>query len=142
MEFVIADIPGLIEGAHEGSGLGHRFLGHVERCQGLLHLIDVTSKDIKKDYLTIIREIKAYDSNLSKKKQILVLTKCDAVEDKKVKSAKEILTKLNVDNVINISSVSGEKIIHLIRKLQNFIVETKNKVNSKDERKKIISWSP
>ena len=72
-----------------------------------MHLIDVTSKDIEKNYLTIIREIKAYDSNLSKKKQILVLTKCDAVEDKKVKSAKEILTKLNVNNVINISSVSG-----------------------------------
>jgi GTP-binding protein len=53
-EFVIADIPGLIEGAHEGSGLGHRFLGHVERCKALLHLIDVTSNNIKKDYVTII----------------------------------------------------------------------------------------
>jgi GTP-binding protein len=51
-EFVIADIPGLIEGAHEGSGLGHRFLGHVERCKGLLHLIDVTNNNIKRDYLT------------------------------------------------------------------------------------------
>ena len=107
-----------------------------------MHLIDVTSKDIKKDYLTIIREIKAYDSNLSKKKQILVLTKCDAVEDKKVKSAKEILTKLNVDNVINISSVSGENITYLIRELQNFIVKMKNKENSKNQRKNIISWSP
>ena len=141
-EFVIADIPGLIEGAHEGSGLGHRFLGHVERCQGLLHLIDVTSQDIKKNYLTIIREIEAYDSNLSKKKQILVLTKCDAVEEKKIKSAKEILKKLNVDNVINISSVSGENITYLIRELQNFIVKMKNKENSKNQRKKIISWSP
>jgi len=140
--YVIADIPGLIEGAHEGSGLGHRFLGHVERCQGLLHLIDVTSKDIEKDYLTIIREIKAYDSNLSKKKQILVLTKCDAVEGKKVHSAKNILKKLNIENVINISSVSGENITYLIRKLQNFIVKMKSKENSKDQRKKIISWSP
>ena len=107
-----------------------------------MHLIDVTSKDIKKDYLTIIREIKAYDSNLSKKKQILVLTKCDAVEDKKIKSAKEILKKLNADNVMNISSVSGENITYLIRELQNFIVKMKNKENSKDQRKKIISWSP
>ena len=107
-----------------------------------MHLIDITSKDIKKDYLTIIREIKAYDSNLSKKKQILVLTKCDAVEDKKVKSAKEILTKLNVDNVINISSVSGENITYLIRELQNFIVKMKNKEISKDQRKKNISWFP
>ena len=67
-EFVIADIPGLIEGAHEGSGLGHRFLGHVERCKALLHLVDATSKNIKQDYTTIINEIKAYDENLSKKK--------------------------------------------------------------------------
>ena len=66
-EFVIADIPGLIEGAHEGSGLGHRFLGHVERCKALLHLVDATSKNIKQDYSTIINEIKAYDKSLSKK---------------------------------------------------------------------------
>ena len=61
---------------------------------------------------------------------------------KKVKSAKEILKKLNIDNVINISSVSGENITYLIRELQNFIVKMKNKENSKDQRKKIISWSP
>ena len=107
-----------------------------------MHLIDVTSRDIEKDYLTIIDEIKAYDSNLSKKKQILVLTKCDAVEEKKVQSAKEVLKKLNVENVINISSVSGENITFLIRELQNFIVKMKNKENSKDKRKKIIPWSP
>ena len=107
-----------------------------------MHLIDVTSKNIRKDYLTIIREIEAYDSNLSKKKQILVLTKCDAVADKKVKSTKEILKKLNIDNVINISSVSGENITYLIRELQNFIVKMKNKENIKDKTKKIISWSP
>ena len=83
-EFVIADIPGLIEGAHEGSGLGHRFLGHVERCKGLLHLIDVTSENIKRDYLTIIRELEAYDSSLSEKKQIVVLTKCDVVNEQKL----------------------------------------------------------
>jgi len=79
-EFVVADIPGLIEGAHEGHGLGHRFLGHVERCKGLIHLIDITSKDIANDYSTIFNEIKAYDENLSKKKQIIVLNKIDAVD--------------------------------------------------------------
>merc|ERR1711998_581128 len=79
-EFVVADIPGLIKGAHEGHGLGHRFLGHVERCKGLIHLIDITSKDIINDYSTIINEIKAYDESLSSKKQIIVLNKIDAVD--------------------------------------------------------------
>ena len=80
-EFVIADIPGLIEGAHEGSGLGHRFLGHVERCKALLHLIDVTSNNIKKDYVTIINELKAYDTELAKKKQICLLYTSDAADE-------------------------------------------------------------
>jgi len=92
-EFVVADIPGLIKGAHEGQGLGHRFLGHVERCKGLIHLIDITSKNIVDDYTTIINEISAYDKNLSKKKQIVVLNKVDAVEKDVIETAKKKLKK-------------------------------------------------
>ena len=141
-EFVIADIPGLIEGAHEGLGLGHRFLGHVERCKGLLHLIDVTSENIKRDYLTIIRELEAYDTSLSEKKQIIVLTKCDAVKDQKLNFAKEQLKKLNVQKVFGISSVSGENIIKLVRQLQDLITSMNKIENNEDGLEKVSSWSP
>ncbi|MDC3116818.1 GTPase ObgE [Alphaproteobacteria bacterium] len=141
-EFVIADIPGLIEGAHEGSGLGHRFLGHVERCKGLLHLIDVTSENIERDYLTIIRELQAYDVSLSKKKQIIVLTKCDAVNEKKLNLAKEQLKKVNVQKVFGISSVSGENITKLIRQLQDLITSINKIEDDEDGLEKVSSWSP
>ena len=79
MDFVLADIPGLIEGAHEGSGLGDRFLGHVERCRVLLHLVDVTEPDVAAAYRTIRSELKAYGSGLARKREIVALSKCDAV---------------------------------------------------------------
>ena len=141
-EFVIADIPGLIEGAHEGLGLGHRFLGHVERCKGLLHLIDATSENIKHDYLTIIKEIEAYDSNLSKKQQIIVLTKSDAVKEQKLNFAKEQLKKLNVQKVFGISSVSGENITKLVRQLQELISSMKKIEDDEDHLQEVSSWSP
>ena len=140
-EFVIADIPGLIEGAHEGLGLGHRFLGHVERCKALLHLVDVTSANIKKDYLTIIHEIKAYDTNLAEKKQVVVLTKCDAADEKQIINAKKELAKLKIKNVLGISAVSGDNIVTLIRTLQNF-VSSNNSDKSDDKEEQVQVWSP
>ena len=141
-EFVIADIPGLIEGAHEGSGLGHRFLGHVERCKALLHLIDVTSNNIKKDYVTIINELKAYDTELSKKKQIIVLTKCDATDNKKIDAAKKELKKLKINNVLGISAVSGDNIVTLIRKLQDLVSSNNQEDNIENKHETVKSWSP
>jgi len=141
-EFVIADIPGLIEGAHEGSGLGHRFLGHVERCKGLLHLIDVTSENIERDYLTIIRELEAYDISLFEKKQIIVLTKCDAINEQKLNFAKEQLKKLNVQKVFGISSVSGQNITKLVRLLQDLITSMNKIEDDEDGLEKVSSWSP
>ncbi len=78
-EFVLADIPGLIEGAHEGAGIGDRFLGHVERCRVLLHLVDGTADDPAADYRTIRRELKAYGNGLGQKPEIVALTKADAI---------------------------------------------------------------
>ncbi|MDC1210051.1 GTPase ObgE [Pseudomonadota bacterium] len=141
-EFVIADIPGLIEGAHEGSGLGHRFLGHVERCKALLHLIDVTSNNIKKDYVTIINELKAYDTELAKKKQIIVLTKCDATDNKKIDAAKKELKKLKINNVLGISAVSGDNIVTLIRKLQDLVSSNNQEDNIENKHETVKSWSP
>lgn len=141
-EFVIADIPGLIEGAHEGSGLGHRFLGHVERCKALLHLIDVTSNNIKKDYVTIINELKAYDTELAKKKQIIILTKCDATDNEKIDAAKKELKKLKINNVIGISAVSGDNIVMLIRKLQDLVSSNNQENNIENKHETVKSWSP
>ncbi|MDB9872630.1 GTPase ObgE [Alphaproteobacteria bacterium] len=141
-EFVIADIPGLIEGAHEGSGLGHRFLGHVERCKALLHLIDVTSNNIKKDYVTIINELKAYDTELAKKKQIIVLTKCDATDNEKIDTAKKELKKLKINNVLGISAVSGDNIVTLIRKLQDLVSSNNQEDNIENKHETVKSWSP
>jgi GTP-binding protein len=141
-EFVIADIPGLIEGAHEGLGLGHRFLGHVERCKALLHLVDVTSENIKKDYQTIINELKAYDTNLAEKKQVIVLTKCDAANEDQINFAKKELKKLKINNVLGISAVSGDNITTLIRKLQE-LVSTNNQNGDIDhDQETINAWSP
>jgi GTPase len=78
-EFVLADIPGLIAGAHEGAGLGTRFLGHVERCRVLLHLIDGTGEDAGKDYATVRAELAAYGHELSEKPEIVALNKSDAM---------------------------------------------------------------
>jgi GTPase len=80
-QIVIADIPGLIEGANEGAGLGTRFLGHIERCRVLLHLVDATGEDMAGAYRTVRAELKAYGAGLEKKKEILALSKCDALDE-------------------------------------------------------------
>lgn len=140
-EFVVADIPGLIKGAHEGHGLGHRFLGHVERCKGLIHLIDITSKDIINDYSTIINEIKAYDESLSMKKEIIVLNKIDAVDKTTIDLAKKKLKNLNIKKVICISAVSGENITNLIREAQDLIVAISETEDNRNQLQN-VSWSP
>src|SRR3546814_19356419 len=82
--FVIADIPGLIEGAHQGHGLGDRFLGHVERCRVLLHLVDGTAEDVAGAYRTVRRELEAYGGGLPEKAEVVGLNKCDALSEESV----------------------------------------------------------
>jgi GTP-binding protein len=89
IDFVLADVPGLIEGAHAGAGLGTRFLGHVERCSVLLHLVDATSEDVVGAYRTVRRELEAYGAGLARKPQILALSKCDAVAAAALASGKK-----------------------------------------------------
>ena len=86
LSFVLADIPGLIEGAHEGHGLGTRFLGHVERCAVLLHLIDVTSEDPVADYRVIRKELKAYSPELAEKPEIIAFNKTDLLQDDEIEA--------------------------------------------------------
>ena len=106
-EFVMADIPGLIEGASEGRGLGMQFLAHVERCKVLLHLVDGTSSTITKDYRTIIKEIEAYSEVLGDKPRILALNKCDALDKKTTSERRRALEKASGGPVHVISGVAG-----------------------------------
>lgn len=106
--FVLADIPGLIEGAHEGHGLGTRFLGHVERTRVLLHLIDGTEDDVAKNYKTIRAELKAYGGNLIRKPEIIALNKCDALDAAEIRRKVAALKKASRKEVYAISAVAGK----------------------------------
>jgi GTP-binding protein len=106
-DFVLADIPGLIEGAHEGAGLGTRFLGHVERTQVLLHLVDATQEDVAGAYRTVRRELKAYGGDLAKKKEIVALSKCDAVDEETLALRLAELQKAARKKPLALSAVSG-----------------------------------
>ena len=107
-DFVLADIPGLIEGAHEGAGIGDRFLGHVERCGVLLHLIDVTSEDVVRDYSIIRGELEAYGAGLEDKTEIVALTKVDAVSSEQVEEQRAALHQAHDLDALAISAVTGE----------------------------------
>ncbi len=110
IDFVLADIPGLIEGAHEGAGLGTRFLGHVERCRVLLHLVDATEEDIAAAYRTVRRELKAYGHGLDTKKEIVALSKIDALDEDTRAVKAEALNKAARKKPLLLSAVSGEGI--------------------------------
>ena len=106
-EFVLADIPGLIEGAHEGAGLGDRFLGHVERCRVLLHLVDGTSEDIAGAYRTVRHELEAYGAGLIEKPEIVALNKVDAISDDNLADRRSALAEAAGRSVEDIFVVSG-----------------------------------
>ena len=104
--FVLADLPGLIEGASTGAGLGHRFLGHVERCAAILHLVDGTADDPVADYQTIRKELIDYDAELEDKPEILVLSKCDAQDAERISDLCDALETASGTRPLPISSVS------------------------------------
>ena len=116
-EFVMADIPGLIEGAHEGAGLGTRFLGHVERCRALLHLVDGTQDDIAAAYKTVRAELRAYGGNLARKKEIVALNKTDAMTAEDIETKRAALAKVSRKTVHIISGVSGAGVQPLLHEL-------------------------
>jgi GTP-binding protein len=107
-EFVLADIPGLIEGAHEGAGIGDRFLGHVERCQSLLHLVDAAGEDPIKAYLTIRGELKAYGHELAEKPELVALSRADAVDDDYLAELATELAKVAGAKPFIVSAVTGK----------------------------------
>jgi GTP-binding protein len=124
-EIVIADIPGLIEGAHEGAGLGDRFLGHVERTSVLLHLVDVTSEDPVGDYRTIRDELAAYGHGLDEKQEIVALSKIDAIDEKTAKAIQLTLRKAAGVRPLLISAVSGDGVETVLRAIATAIAKAK-----------------
>lgn len=119
-EIVLADIPGLIEGAHEGKGLGDKFLAHIERCKILLHLVDATDQNWHKNYLTVRNEINKYGKKISTKKEIIVISKSDLLNNDREKVIKKIKSLISSD-IFVISSLINEGIEALMDNLFNYI---------------------
>lgn len=123
--FVIADIPGLIEGAHEGAGLGDRFLGHIERCGAVLHLVDGTEEKITAAYRTIRAELEAYGGGVAEKPEILCLNKIDALDEETRKKKQRSLARASGKKVHLISGVSGEGIQAVLRLVAQHVEEAR-----------------
>ncbi|MEX1152921.1 GTPase ObgE [Parvibaculum sp.] len=123
--FVLADIPGLIEGAHEGAGLGDRFLGHLERCSILIHLVDGTQEDVADAYGVIRGEIEAYGAGLEEKPEILCLNKADALTEEERAEKKHLLEEASGGTVHLLSGVSGEGVTAVLRLVAEAIAKNR-----------------
>ncbi|NIZ62753.1 GTPase ObgE [Sedimentitalea sp. CY04] len=138
-EFVIADIPGLIAGAHEGRGIGDRFLGHVERCSVLLHLVDGTSDTIAEDYQTIIGELEAYGGELATKTRVTTLNKIDALDEEERAEAKAELEAAVGGPVFLMSGVSREGLPEVLRAVRAEIEDDRERSKPAEEAE---TWRP
>ena len=120
-EITIADIPGLVEGAHKGTGLGIQFLKHIERCKSLLHLIDITNDDLKKSYNQIKNELKNYSSKLTKKKELIGLNKIDLINEKEIKKIVKDFKKNIKAEIITLSTIEKKSVSKIKAKLINYV---------------------
>lgn len=141
VEFVVADIPGLIEGASEGRGLGDLFLGHIERCAILLHLIDGTSEDVVGDCETILTELEAYSDALYDKPRVTVLNKIDALSDEEIAEKREALQKAIGGKVMLMSGVAKTGVTEVLRVLRAGIDDS-NLRQKKLDAKEDEAWRP
>ena len=126
-EFVIADIPGLIEGAHEGAGLGDRFLGHVERCAVLLHLVDGAAGHVVKQWRTVREELEQYGGGLGEKPEIIALNKSDAMTPRQISDRKRQLAEASGAPVFVISGVAGQGVPEILGALWQAIIAARQK---------------
>lgn len=141
-DLVLADIPGLIEGAHEGQGLGDRFLGHVERCSILVHLIDGTQEDVKTAYKTIRGELAAYAEELAEKPEIVVLNKIDAIDPDEVKEKVKVLKRASKAEVFTCSGVTGEGVDKVLYRIVAQMDADKAERDELERRKAEPTWVP
>ena len=138
--FVIADIPGLIEGAHEGIGLGTRFLGHVERCRVLLHLIDGTQDDVAEAYHTVRAELAAYGGGLTDKTEIVALNKCDSLNEELIAERRAALAEAAGRDPLLLSGVAGLGIEDALRGLRRAI--DRDKAAEAPQPSEVQPWQP
>jgi len=124
-EFVLADIPGLIEGAHEGAGLGDRFLGHIERCRVLLHLVDGTGEHAGEAYKTVRAELEAYGARLTEKPEVVALNKSDAMTPELLKQQVARLKRAAKRAPLVVSAATGEGMPEVLRALAKLIGEAR-----------------
>ena len=139
-EFVLADLPGLIEGAHEGVGLGDRFLGHTERCRVLLHLIDGTSEDAGAAYKTVRAELEAYGQGLTDKPEIVALSKADALTPEAIKKQTAKLKKACKKTPVVLSSASGQGVQDVLRALWKYIDQARTDADTSEAKEE--AWQP
>ncbi len=137
-EFVVADIPGLIEGAHEGRGLGDLFLGHVERCAVLLHLVDGSSGTLLEDYDTIVTEIEEYGAGLADKPRIVVLNKIDTMDAEERAFLKDELESHSGEKVMLMSGASKEGTVDVLRALRPYVDAARAPATPEDD----DAWQP
>ena len=140
VEFVVADIPGLIDGASEGRGLGDLFLGHVERCAVLLHLVDGTSETVGEDYQTIIHELEAYGGELAEKPRVTVLNKVDALDAEKLTKAKSDLEAACGGTVYEMSGAAKLGVTEVLRALRAEIDD--NRLRQMAQNEEPEPWQP
>jgi GTP-binding protein len=139
-EFVMADLPGLIEGAHEGAGLGDRFLGHIERCRVLLHLVDGTAADAGAAYRTIRKELEAYGEGLTEKPEIVALSKCDAMTEEQIEAQVKALKKAAKKTPLVLSAQSKQGVSEALRALLRVI--DKARKQEEPEPEEVEAWRP
>lgn len=137
-EFVLADIPGLIEGASEGAGLGDRFLGHIERCAVLLHLVDGTAEDVAEDYRVIVGELEGYGGGLDEKPRIVGLNKTDALTDEEVIEKRAALEAAGAERVMVLSGVTRQGVQEVLRAMKGDIDAMRAAEQTGDE----AAWTP
>ena len=141
--FVLADIPGLIEGAHEGHGLGTRFLGHVERCAVLLHLIDVTGDDPVGAYRIIRKELKSYGGNLAEKPEVIAFNKIDAVPEEELALKLADFKRRIKKTPLTMSGATAKNVDDVMKKLLKVITDTRALEKNETSRNiKVETWQP
>jgi GTP-binding protein len=140
-EFVLADLPGLIEGAHEGAGLGDRFLGHTERCRVLLHLVDATSEHAGESYKTVRAELDAYGHGLAEKAEIVALSKIDALTPEVLKQQKARLKRACKQTPLLLSAHAGAGVPEALRALLEIIDAARTAANA-PAREDAPAWTP